>query len=383
MSVNFSEVRGTQTGRMLGQVVALMSFAGVASAVNRNDFALDVWTGTVSSSGPTEVTFTPPNGTAATTPVTAAATAAGVITNLSADEDQEVLSYYDLVASASTTIVATAKRQGSVNGAFTSTTNLAWSHTPTGAVGGDLYVGRAARLVSLGTGPASPPLVADPSGLTAQVATLTAVYEASAEYRVGITVKAIDGGIDKTYWMEMVVASVDSATTATAIAAAINAVMPSNTVIAAATSGGALTLTAEVAGIAFKVEQSADLVTTGSLAVAKTTGGWGDPDTDLDAALFGVVTRDGETIDSSSTSDSLPVVPPRGVAQCLRYGDIVVPNSDGVALGEAVFVSIATSSEGLFYNATAANRVPLPLSRFMWVKDETGGRAILRVNLAA
>ena len=60
-------------------------------------------------------------------------------------------------------------------------------------------------------------------------------------------------------------------------------------------------------------------------------------------------------------------------------GEVWVQNSQTIIAGQQVFVDTAATT-GLFYNAAAAGRIPLPRERAEWIK---GGRTIDNENIAA
>lgn len=107
--------------------------------------------------------------------------------------------------------------------------------------------------------------LAQASALTAQVDTLTLTYDAGI---VAIVTVEVEG---ETYSVQHTMAT-DAATSATAIAALLNGVLPTDSVLAAGV-GDAVTLTAETAGRPFRSSTSfGPGVTTGAFAKATNAG---------------------------------------------------------------------------------------------------------------
>lgn len=206
------------------------------------------------------------------------------------------------------------------------------------------------------------------SYFTAQVDTITVVYAASEEYTAYITINGIT-------YATTVIANTDSATTATDLATAINAKMPADTVIAAATSGGALTLTAEVPGTPF-VTGTGVLTTDSRMSVAKTTA---TPQTDIDRVLLGVTIRD-PSIPYTTLDGTTASYPANTVMDILQFGDIAVTSAQTISPGEAVYVETASGAScGLCYNTSSATRIRS--NKLVWARDLTNdsAKAVLRV----
>lgn len=377
----FTQARTQQDVRHLGTWQDLM-IGGSFSAINRDDTAVDLWTGTISTV--TAVTFTPPGGSAETATVnsetTAAATVADLL-NVGLNPSSQISAWYALTAP-STTVIATQKLLNSGNGSFTTGGGVTWAHTTTGGLGSDIPVARLVIRSGAGSsaGFAGTPTFKACDQLTAQVITFATTYQASATYQVDVTIKAYLLGEDVTYSSGKIIASADDATTAGLIVAALNTAFPAVSVVAAATSLGGWTLTAEAAGIAFRC-----VVTLGgtnastALTQTATTGGWGDATTDLDTAMIGLVTRESQTTEGSSAT---PVVQPTRMGKIGRKGFGTVLNSQTIVPGSAMWCDVST---GRLYNAgSAANLVPLYRSKAWWNNSSAGqptGYAVAQFNL--
>jgi len=216
--------------------------------------------------------------------------------------------------------------------------------------------------------------LAKSSSLTAQVDTITFTYAAGEVYYVDIAM--VDGSAPKSV---AVAADTDTATTATAIYNAINAIMPANTVVATNPSSGVVVLTAEVAGKAFVTGIGLKSGTIARAALVNTTSG---VDTDINRAALGISVH---TYDEESTTAgvSTPSYPGNAGVKTLRKGDIAVECSETVTFGLPVYVELGvTADNGKFFVASSATRVRL--NRAIWVRDEQSGAdnevAILRLQ---
>jgi len=205
--------------------------------------------------------------------------------------------------------------------------------------------------------------LAKSSKLTAQVDTLTADYVSGEVYYVQIGVEG------QTYGPVAVTANTDDGTTATDIATAINAMMPANTVIAAATSGGALTLTAEVAGKAFTVIYGTKSGTAARLTLAHTTSG---VLTDINRAAVGVAMWSPSN-ESTTIGDSTPSWPANQGVMVATRGVLWVESAQSISDGDPVYVELGvTADNGKLFNTTSATRVLLTGAK--WVMDERWGQ---------
>jgi hypothetical protein len=195
------------------------------------------------------------------------------------------------------------------------------------------------------------------SSLVAQVDTLTATYAASEVYIISITIEG------QQYGPVQVTANTDSATTATDIVTAINAMMPANTVLAAATSGGALTLTAEVAGKAFSVSYGVKSGTAARLTLTHTTAG---ERSDINRCFRGISAHVHNN-ESTAIGASTPSYPPNSAVKVWTRGEVWVSNSQTPDGDDPVYVETASGSDsGKLYNTTSATRILLDRSVARW-----------------
>lgn len=198
---------------------------------------------------------------------------------------------------------------------------------------------------------------------TAQVDTLTVVYAASDVYYV--TIGMLDGSTPQ---IVGVAADTDTATTATAIVTAINAIMPANTVLAATAGGGIITLTAEVAGKGFITSHGTKSGTASRSVLALTTSG---PSTDVNQYALGISQH---TYDEEETERASGVVvyPANAGVKVVRAGRVAVACSEAVTNGAAVYVELGvTDDNGKFFASGSATRVKL--NRARWERNERTG----------
>lgn len=219
--------------------------------------------------------------------------------------------------------------------------------------------------------------IAKSANLTAQVDTYTPTYVASAEYLLTIAVKGV---VTRDI---QVVGSVSLANTLTDIAAAINAVMPANSVLADGSSGTEMTLTAEVAGLEFETSfgfgdggasiPTATLVTTRgvgtSMELAATKGG------------VSIYAQDEETTTIGGTAVEYPA---NAGVKVTRKAEIWVESSESPSDGDPVYVEMAAGdNSGKFYKTASATRVPMTLASWVRAARSSSGDnlAVLRVDL--
>lgn len=321
---------------------------------------------TVTSGGSTKtITYTATTADADTTGV-----AASIVTAFNATEEVRGL----IAATSSTaTITFTGQTPGISFTISESDAKLGTPSTTTAAASADaVSFGRA--MISTGfSGASRIGHVPTTSSFTAQVITITITTGAGATFTPQIKING------QTYTGDAVAHDTDAATTATAIATEINALMPTETVIAT-TSTGDVILTAEVEGAEFE----ADIIAAGAAVTATkvlTTGP--SRSTSLVRALAGVSVRD-ESIENVTRGGDDPAYPANYGVLTLAAGRIVVSNADGVSLGDAVYVSLASATKGQFYNAAGTDRVYLPPAVAEWDRDEPSGSAqdvaVLRIN---
>lgn len=358
-AVHTSTVRTSQTLLHIGTVTLLVADL---PGINASSAAYDVWTPTVGGAV-TSVNFQAPDeasGTAYT--IDSSSTAALLADELG--QIDAITQWYNVNA---TTGALTGKLLGEV-GTLTNTTNVTWAHTTTGSEGEDIPVGYAVINAGLSTEPGLDGIhkVALPttSSETAQVKTFAITYNASGLY----VVKVVWNG--RIYTTTTIAGNTDSATTATDLATAVNAAMPTESVIAS-TSTADLILTAEVEGQSFDAWMEVSGSGSAEAAPTYTTGAPGSATTDLIVDLLGIVCRD----NSVNDADGDAVIKPYSMCRVLSRGKIIVENSQGVSFGDQVFVSVASGTKGKLYNANSTDYVPIPTTRARWVRDLGNGTA--------
>lgn len=198
--------------------------------------------------------------------------------------------------------------------------------------------------------------------LTAQVDTLALTYDATVPLTV--TVEVAGQSYSVTHTM-----ATDADTSVIAVAAALNYILPANTVEATHPTADTLTLTAEIAGLPFKVSwgfgSGAD-----TAAIVHTSNA--SKLTDVNKALCGISIRpyDEETTTVGGTTLEYPA---NAGVRFLEDGLIAVSNSQGVAWGDPVYLDLGSTNPGKFFNTSGADRVLL--SRAEW-------RRSLRADMA-
>lgn len=195
------------------------------------------------------------------------------------------------------------------------------------------------------------------TGFTAQVMTITIATGASASFTATVDING------KRYTSNAVVHDTDAATTATALAAAINAVMPTETVIAS-TSTADLVLTAEVEGAEFE----AMVQTAGSASADATKVYTTGPSisTSLARALVGVSARKA-SVENSTIGGDDPTYIGNSAMEVWTKAEVVVSDRGlTIAYGDPVYVSVASSTRGFIYNAAGTDRVFIPPEKMRW-----------------
>jgi len=193
-------------------------------------------------------------------------------------------------------------------------------------------------------------------GFAAQVDTLAYVYAGTEIIRLSIDYNG------DTYLFEEAEAS-DAATTSAALAVKINAAMPANSVLAAA-SGDDLVLTAEVAGDSFK---SFATISDGGGSISTTRG----LATSFVDAFAGISCR----VPSQAAQDAviLGAVDMGSDVLVLDLGGIAVDWNETVAYEGIVYVELAAGDNlGKFFASNSATRVLLPSARFYRDREDTG-----------
>jgi len=214
------------------------------------------------------------------------------------------------------------------------------------------------------------------TSFSAQVDTFVTTYVLDAEIQIEIE-------LDGVKYHAATTSAADLATTLTALAAAINGVMPANTVLADGSSGTDLTLTAEVPGATFTTGYGSD-DGGASIPVMSLTSNKGIA-TSLAMAAVGIslYTSDEELTAVAGTSIVYPAN--AGVRVCRKSSPegIWVSNAQAPSDGDPVYVETAVgATTGQLYNTTSATRVLLPSASWRRSARPSSGDSLAAVKIA-
>jgi hypothetical protein len=203
------------------------------------------------------------------------------------------------------------------------------------------------------------------SKFTAQVISFTFAGNTASYYHGSVTING------REYVWGGVVWNTDLDTTCTAIAAAINAVMPTETVIAASvgSAGGVVTLTAEVEGAEFEAQAHAQGHADAEATKAYTTGP--STSTSLRRAFAGVSLRR-EDVENLTVGGDDPAYAANAGVEVLTDGTIHVQRdtTETWNRGDEVYVSLASATKGRIYDTAGTDRVWLPSSLLVIERQE-------------
>ena len=198
------------------------------------------------------------------------------------------------------------------------------------------------------------------TAFTAQVISFTFAGNTASYYSGTVSING------RVYAWSGVVWDTNLDTTCTAIAAAINAVMPTETVIAASvgSGGGVVTLTAEVEGAEFDATAAAVGHADAEQTKAYTTGP--SISTSLVRALVGVSARKA-SIENATLGGDDPTYIGNSAMEVWTKAEVVVSDrSLTIAYGDPVYVSVASATRGYLYNAAGTDRVYIPPEKMRW-----------------
>lgn len=228
------------------------------------------------------------------------------------------------------------------------------------------------------------------TAFTAQVQTITVVSAASGVFSGWVRVAGLNSNAICTWGP--VLHNTDTSTTAAAIVAAVNTALDAHFGAGysclAANTAGAITFTADIAGLEFDAAIIADGSASATAAKVLTTG----PSVATSAirAFRGVSKRTAAAMNQTMTGDDpayqwgdvVPVVTKGRISvEYLTTGTAPTP-------GAQVFVSLASATRGDFLVDQSTSAVPLPASVARWELGErtdtlgtdAAGVAILRIN---
>ena len=203
--------------------------------------------------------------------------------------------------------------------------------------------------------------------MTAQVQSHTFAGNTGAYYSGTVSING------KAYNWGGVVWTSDLDTTCGLIATAINAVMPTETVLAASvgSGGGVVTLTAEVEGAEFDSTAVASGHADAEATKAYTTGP--SRATSLARAFAGVSRRRLDVENLTLDGDDPAYAANAGVEAFYSGFVLVETHSETPTPGDDVYVSVASATKGEFYTSAGTDRVWMPRDLLTWDTNEDSG----------
>lgn len=367
ISTRAQDVTARRPQALLGQLAEASSLVRKRTMINKAPQAKQVTTITANSVsdstdysiGINGVTITATTGTSATTTTLAAALAAAV--------NAEPLVRGQVAATSSGAVLTlTAVTPGVAFTVTESESHLDSPSTTTAAASASAVgFGRAMITTAYDSDPAEANdlgRVATNAAFSAQVDTWTITYVASARVGLRVTYRGAS-------YEAHTPSATDRATTMTALATALNAILPANTVIAAGTATG-VTLTAEVVGESFSsgflISDEGASDPTGTLSSTKSAS------TSFALAFAGVSLHAYDEA-AATVGSSDPSYPANAGVKVLEAGKVWVASAESISFGSPVYVELDStgSNIGKFYAASSATRALLPGAR--WLRDGLGG----------
>lgn len=233
----------------------------------------------------------------------------------------------------------------------------------------------------VGSGPERKVALAKQTLFTPQVITIEVGYIASEV--LSAEVWEVRGSERRRIGFASVVSATSQDATLDALATALNASLPSDSVLVASDPGTAtqLVFTSEVPGLEFDADVSnlGGGASDPTITKALTTGP--SPSTSLAQAFAGIALRpqDEEVADIDDTD---PEWPGGHGVRYAQEGQVFVESSQTPTSGGRVYVELAAGDDsGRCYTDAGADRVALPLSLARWVRDSTDSVAVLRLNV--
>lgn len=370
-----------------GQWIDHSDFDEWTTGFNSNPQAVQITTVTVSDPGDSTDISIVINGFTVTTNTGTGndATAIAVLIAAQINADSRVRGQV-IASSSSTTLTLTGLTPGL---AFTATENDAAlsSVTTTQAAATADAVSPARAIVSLGYQASEAEelvALAKSSLFTAQVATFTTTYVASAIVRV--RVYEIRGAERELLGGAQFTSATDLDTTLDGLVAALNLAVPADTVLFAANAATATAIvaTAEVAGLEFAIEMEhvSGGASVPAFTVTDTTGP--SVSTSFHRAFRGISLRpqDEEVSTVGSTS---PTWPANAGLRIATKGKLTVGSAEAVTAGGNVFVELGvTADNGKFFTSDSATRLRVERRLLTWLYDgqsSTDNLAAVRLNV--
>ena len=356
--------------------------SGTRTMLNKNDEALDLWTGTVGGAV-TAISFTDPNGIAQSFSITSSTTSAQVVAAIYAASGQ-TLTEWATVTAPSSTVLVTAK-DPSYTLTMTDGSNVTWTHSTTGSVGTAIPQARAVRRNGVGSSPGgySTTIVDTMDGLSAQVQTLTfgGTFNTGDQFDATVFCPALNAIVT----VPTVTYATSEAATLTALAAAINTAVDqtvangglgiSGSTLTCTTGTHTLIGTADEPGFAFHITVAVTNGAAGSAILVSdvaTTGGIGDQTTDANAAIAGIVQHSSNIIQSGSSNVWSAGTP--GPVAVAAHITVTNAGSGTPTQSSPVYVGAAAANAGKFHFTATADTVPLsPRICSVYSVDSAGG----------
>lgn len=218
---------------------------------------------------------------------------------------------------------------------------------------------------------------------TAQVITVPVSYVASEVIRTKIYEVRGDERHLLAEWDET--SATDQDTTLDAIATALNAALPANSVLVASDPATAtqLVFTAEIAGLEFDVEVESVGGGASRATITKTNTTGPSPSTSVHRALAGVSLYASEEEAATVGGAAGQWAANRGVRYA-QTGTVWVTSAESPSEGDTVYIELGASGTGQFYTSSGADRVALARSAARWERDgltASDSLAALRLSL--
>ena len=213
--------------------------------------------------------------------------------------------------------------------------------------------------------------LAEETAFVAQVQTLTVDTGQAVDFAVELW--EIRGTERVLLGSDTVTGNATAATQATTIRNAINAIAPTNTVVATGASANII-CTAEIAGLEFDL-----VVKEAGVSKVLTTGP--SRATSLHRALEGISLY-AEDQEATSVPGTEAAYRPNGGVRFAQTGELWVLCPDTVALGDTVYVELGVSNTGRLFGAAGADRVALSRDRATWLRNSLdAGSTLAAVKL--
>jgi hypothetical protein len=370
-----------RTERLAGKAgdIADNMFNDKLTFTNDDPRAAQVATVTIDTATDTEVYSVVINGI--DIPFTAEdAVAANIATGLAAAINAEPLVNGTVVATTSTADVIITAQQGGVGFTIAEGSNAAKMslvNTTANATAAAVEFGRAVISAGLSSGSNKLAKSVASSGLTAQVQELLLTYDATVTAIVAVKVYDPATGTSNDYHVSHVMAT-DADTSVIALAAALNAILPANTVDVTHPTADTLTFTAEIPGVTFELSYG--------FGSGVDTGVWTHtiptPGDDINRDIVGVTLRDLTEMMTLGTNDAN--YPGGSAMGVMRNGRLYVEiESDLSSPADGVFVRLSAngSLDKIGGFAPAAGTGLVKWEKANWVRQAGSGLAVLQVNL--